>query len=610
MLRIITVLFIFLIASSTYAQFRSAKIPGDWNERAEIFPIKADQHLFLNHQKPVTVATSFDDEIVGNTIYDLQTFNSIQQRIFTHPDGTIGLTWMMGYQTGSWSDRGTGYNYFDGTVWNDYPMNIIEDESTGWPCYAPLGESGEIVVSFYYADNEWYLVFNKREIKGEGDWESFYLFGPEGYGLSNPALITNGPENGVIHLLANSRGQDFFGQSRTLFYYRSMDGGETWDIEHYYFEELGSEYFSYIPGDSYSWAAPNGDTLAFSVGFLAEHGFIMKSYNNGDSWEKVLVYENPFAPYQGGATPVFGAGDITQSVSLDSQGKAHMVFGRMKYYYNAQGIQYYFPATEGLIYWNESMEPLDTTIVSSYTLEYLIESGNLVGWVIPNMGDSTLLGWGEYYVSLTSFPQINIDELDRIYVLYSGVAAGYELGSKNFRHIYGNSSNDGGLTWNGITDCNVDLIYLFAENVFPAMSPTFYNNKIHLFFQSDIAPGLHVWTNEHDPVNNDIIYMSLDTYQLTGLDSHQNDSESTLQLHCFPNPCNDKANITFKLETNSRVILKIYSNQGNLVRIEDVGRKEEGTHQFLINRNDLPAGIYCLSIETDDQIHSSKIIFQ
>jgi len=336
----------------------------------------------------------------------------------------------------------------------------------------------------------------------------------------------------------------------------------------------------------------------------------MKSYDNGDSWDQMLVYENPFAPYQGGATPVFGAGDITQSVALDSQGKAHMVFGRMKYYYNAQGIQYYFPATEGLIYWNEDMDPLDTTTVSSYTLDYLIDNGNLVGWIIPNMGDSTLAGWGEYYVSLTSFPQINIDDQDRVFVFYSGVAAGYEVGSKNFRHIYVNSSNDGGITWNGITDCNVDLIYLFAENVFPAMSPTLYNNKIHLFFQSDIAPGLHVWTNEHDPVNNDIVFMSIDTYLLTGMESIQTDREHTVQLHCFPNPCRDRINIIFNLETNSRVVLKVCNNQGNLIRREEMGSMEKGSHQLKFNRNDLPAGVYYLTLETDDLIHSGKMVIQ
>ncbi|MBN2174789.1 MAG: T9SS type A sorting domain-containing protein [Bacteroidales bacterium] len=597
-----------ILSFLVWGQFREAKVTDHLMNKAEIYPVKNPEiNEWIKSEKSI-IGNVFTDEIVGNTIYDLQTLNSIQQRIYTYPDGTIGLTWMMGFEEGSWSDRGTGYNYFNSFEWNDYPLYIVEQESTGWPCYAPLGEGGEIVVSFYYSSNEWYLVFNKREVKGEGDWESFYLFGPDGYGISNPAMITNGPNHTCIHLLANTRGQEYLNQGRALLYYCSMDSGETWDIEHYFFEELGSEFFSWIPDDSYSWASPKGDTLAFSVGFLSEHGFIMKSFDNGESWDQILVYENPYAPYQGGTTPVFGAGDITQSVALDSQGKAHMVFGRMKYYYNAQGTQYYFPATEGLIYWNEDMEPLDTTMVSSFTLEHLIENGNLVGWVIPNMGDSTLLGWGQYYVSLTSFPQINIDEQDRVFILYSGAAAGFEVGSKNFRHIYGNSSNDGGLTWNGITDCNTDLIYVYTENVFPAMSPTFYGNKIHFFFQSDNAPGMHVWTNEHDPENNSIVYMNLDTYLFTGSENYIHTKSETGTLVNYPNPFDKTTYFNIDLLTDSHILLEIFDLQGKPVRTEVMGWMSKGSHRIKLDRGALNNGIYFFSIQTNEKVSSGKMI--
>ncbi|MEZ5195355.1 MAG: hypothetical protein R2764_02825 [Bacteroidales bacterium] len=447
--RLITVLMLLGISLCSFGQFKEVKVPNHLISQSIPMIIKSENPDGYGTAEGI-IGQKFEEAIVGETIYDLQGYNSLQQRIYTYPDGTIGMVWMMGFETGSWEDRGTGYNYYDGQEWGYSPTSRVESIFSGWPCYAPLGESGELIVSFHYDNSFWELVLNKREQKGEGLWEESYLNGPETYGLAFPAVITNGENNSTIHLLAITRGGDYMGQPGALLYYRSQDGGQTWDILHHYFEELGPDHLTLVFGDTYSWAAPRGDTLAFSVGFTSEDGYVMKSYNNGDSWEKIEVYHSPYSPYPGGATPTFGAGDFTSSVALDSQGKAHVTFGRLRYYYNNQSVQYYLPATEGIVYWNEDMDALDSTSISSYTLDNLISKGNLIGWITPHNGDSTLMGWGNYYVSLTSYPQINIDEQDRIFVIYSGVTAGYDNGVKNFRHIFGNSSNDGRLSmeWN------------------------------------------------------------------------------------------------------------------------------------------------------------------
>jgi len=597
---------LFAIFINVNAQFKEVSVP-EHLKKAELYPFKSYVPMDLK-KNPAIMQKTFDDHVIGQTTYDLQTFNALQQRIYAFPDGTIGLTYMKGFELGTWSDRSTGYNYFNETEWGSNPTVIPEPGNSGWPCYAPLGQNGELVVSFYYDGDTWGLTFNIREVKGEGEWITSNLDGPDGYGISNPAMITNGPDNNYIHLLVSTRGGEYMGQSRAVLYYRSLDGGDTWDITSHFFEELGAEFFTWIPGDAYSWAAPKGETIAFSVGFLAEYGFIMKSLDNGDSWERTTVYENPYSPYPGGATPTFGAGDITQSIALDSQDKAHVVFGRMKYHYDIQGNMWYTPATEGIIYWNEDMNPLDTTIVSSYTLDYLIENGNIAGWII---GDSPLLGWGLYYVSLTSFPQINIDDQDRIFLFYSGLSSEHSAGSKNFRHIYGNSSSDGGFTWNGITDCNIDLIYLWAENVFPAASPTLSDNKIHMFFQSDDFQGLHVWTNEHDPTDNNIVYMSIETALLTSTnESFSNVNESVEIYSIYPNPFHNYTNLTMDLFQSCDVMLNIFDIQGKILRTESFGTIPKGKQVLKFERKDLNSGIYYYSLHTNESLKTGKLIIQ
>jgi len=87
-----------------------------------------------------------DDPSTMISRYDCQTNHSCQIRMYYYPDGTIGATMTMAHND-NFADRGTGYNYFDGTEWGAAPEARIETVKTGWPSYAPLGINGEIVVA-------------------------------------------------------------------------------------------------------------------------------------------------------------------------------------------------------------------------------------------------------------------------------------------------------------------------------------------------------------------------------------------------------------------------------------------------------------------------------
>ena len=55
---------------------------------------------------------------IGWTSYDLIN-NSVQNRILVHDDGTMSAVWTMSAELNSvWSDRGTGYNFYDGSSWS------------------------------------------------------------------------------------------------------------------------------------------------------------------------------------------------------------------------------------------------------------------------------------------------------------------------------------------------------------------------------------------------------------------------------------------------------------------------------------------------------------
>jgi len=170
-------------------------------------------------------------------------------------------------------------------IGGDDPTVRIEDVRTGWPSYAPLGENGEIVVSHDYPTN---LVLSTREQKGTGDWNQSVLFGPGGNGAAAwPRVVTSDEDNNTIHIIASSY-NPYEGQENALLYYRSLDGGESWENEAEVLDGTGEDYYTEMPNDNYGWADPNGGAIAFVVGGAWNDLFMMKSTDNGDSWEKQL----------------------------------------------------------------------------------------------------------------------------------------------------------------------------------------------------------------------------------------------------------------------------------------------------------------------------------
>jgi len=142
-----------------------------------------------------------EETIVGGSRYDNQSNASDQNRLYLFNDGTIGATWTRSVEDGTWSDRGTGYNYFDGNNWGPAPTGQLETEKTGWPSYMPLGENGEMTIAHGSSG----LVISKRDTKGTGDWTYSLRPGPTGheYIIWN-RTVTSGIDFNRIHCLATT----------------------------------------------------------------------------------------------------------------------------------------------------------------------------------------------------------------------------------------------------------------------------------------------------------------------------------------------------------------------------------------------------------------------
>ncbi|MEZ5083319.1 MAG: carboxypeptidase-like regulatory domain-containing protein [Bacteroidales bacterium] len=460
--------------------------------------------------------------LIGDTRYDLQSNASMQNRIHLYDDGSIGAAWTMGFLDPAFTDRGTGYNYYDGYNWNPFPVDGIEPDRVGWPSYTPWGPNGELIVAHYSGASTDGLIISKRQNKGTGDWSFVDYYGPtsNNYYLW-PRAMSGGNDYNNLHVIALTAlvangGSVYQGMDGALLYSRSPDGGQTWDQEHVLFDEINSDYFYGISGDTYE-IQTQGNNVAFLVGDKWTDLVLMKSTDNGDSWSKTVIWEHPYPLYDpNGSTPTdtFYCVDGAHSLAFDQNGKVHIAFGINRSFSQGSGVSW-FPLVGGIGYWNEDMPIFSNNLnaLSPYgdPGTELITDYNLIGWSqdLNGNGELDILGEiGLYYLGSSSMPQLVIDEMNNIFLIYSSVTESYNNGLQDYRHLWARGSNNNGQTWGDFVDLNSELVYIFSECVFPSVSQT-TDNSIHLVFMEDNEPGMAVRGDEDPFWDNYMAYMNV-----------------------------------------------------------------------------------------------------
>jgi hypothetical protein len=550
---------------------------------------------------------------IGNTFYDSQTYNSgnLMNRLYQFSDGTIGATWMHKGLGGN-PDRGTAYAYYNGTSWSAMDPHLGSDPNNGFPSYAPWGPNGEVIAHYRYIANDGPIRILRRENKGTGEWVERTLLPPEGnHSIVWHSMCTSGLNHEYIHVLALVYDDPYMGQDDALLYYRSSDGGDTWDINGVVIEGTGSDYFTSVPSLHYSWAQPVGNTIAFTFGFSEFDGLVFKSNDNGETWQKYTVYQSPYTPFNVPLeTPTYGCCDGTSAIALDSDGKAHVVFGRMLRFrdmVNGTGWYYYPTASEGLIYWNESMPPLDSTTVSSYTLDYLEAGGNLVGYIVPeNATVNIISGQPDYGVALTSQPQLGIDADNNLFLAYAAIAPEYSLDDIYYRHIYCNASFNGGATWSGPKDINDDDYFMFSECVFPALAPVI-DDKLHIIFQEDYAPGTGAGAGLDE--ENYIDYMFFDKVTFVGVKENPPAEKFSVSQN-YPNPADGITHIMIKLNEPSFVNVTISNLLGQELQSLNKRNLSEGKHLINFDLSGLEPGIYLYTVKANSGSITRRMVIK
>lgn len=571
-------------------------------------------------QKPIpsnaTLVTPYE-EVIGATRYDLQSNTSMQNRFHVYEDGTMGAAWTFGLADPDFSDRGTGYNYFDGTAWGPAPTIRIETIRAGWPSYAPYGEDGEMVVSHNFANGT--LFLEKRDQKGTGAWTESFFSGPTAVPISWPRAITSGAAHNIIQVLAitwpvANGGPIYEGLDGALLYSRTTDGGATWDPQNMILDGLTSNEYVGFTADMYEWATM-GDNIAFLVGDAWQDFLLMKSTDNGDTWTKTVIWEHPYPFFAGGVTDTFYCVDGDHHLAFDSDGMVHVVFGINRAVADDAG-SYWFPLVDGVGYWNESRPTFSNTMdaLNPYGEpgSELVIDYSLIGWAqdINENGTWDIIGEvGLYYVGASSMPQIIVNDQGEMVIVYASVTETYNNGTQDYRHLWGRYSPNGDWWGSKFADLTSSLEHIFDECVFPSVA-TLSDNNVYLIYQTDVEPGLAI-RGDMDPYTDNVIrYMRVDVGEelYVGVSENDNPISDYDVLQNVPNPATGTTTIGVNIRRVTPLTLKLVNMTGQQVMAVDAGMATPGMNRMVVDVSDLAPGTYFYTVRAGDAEVTKKMV--
>jgi hypothetical protein len=576
----------------------------------------------------------FGETEIIETVFDLQSNATIANRFIAWDDGSMAAVATYGVQNPAnyaFPDRGTGYNYYTNYSWNPKPTQRIESERTGWPSIAKLGPNGEIIVSHVSGTATLKLLYRMQ--KGTGDWiEEDFPPAPAGAsGLLWPRVITSGPDNMIVHVFVLSAPEENGGviyedQDGALLYYRSTDAGQTWDIQGIILEGLGADYYNGLRSDCYSLAVQD-DMVVLLYGDAWKDMFLMKSLDNGDTWEKIMIWEHPYPFFDFNTTlmdDTLYAVDNSSNMSIDYNGMVHVVWGvgrvaRLAAAPPDPGFYSYWPYTDGIGYWNENMGQIPEADNPHHTMmpEHLEQMDMLAGWTqdVNNSGfvfdfEGTAETPFAVYRSLgiSTMPTIAID-FGLIYLIYSSVTETFVTtdGLYNYHHIWGRYSHDMGHTWSEFVDLvGENIFHLYDECIYPVLAQNFFEVGFQLIYNADNYPGIFAFADDHEPTTNRIIHL---WDRLVGVDELPEKQTQLLDVsQNYPNPAYNITQIVVDLFYPSFIKMEVFNITGQKTEEMQSKNLQPGNHRFSLDVSGYTPGIYFYTVKAGDEQVTRRMV--
>jgi hypothetical protein len=563
------------------------------------------------------------DAHVMTTIFDIQSNSSLSNRLVAFPDGTVAATAMRGVEapitTTGFPDRGTGYNYYNGSSWGTLPTARIEPFRSGWPSIAPLGANGEFLVS--HGGTPFGIYAYSRENKGTGDWTALGILAgmPSPWEAAWPRVASTGEDHQVIHVIAGDQDTAPTIPINQVFYNRSEDGGQNWQGWAAP-PEVDVDFYNYnIGADDYSMAA-NGNTVAVLFASAWYDLFFIKSTDNGANWTKTVVWEHPYPSFDFETTfttDTLWTCDNSANIAIDNNGMVHIVWGTQRVMHEAAGASYnYFPYTDGIGYWNESMGPIPTNPANPHkTLDpdYLesLGKGMVAGYCpdINNNGQIDIEASGILTyrtLGISTQPSISIDNNGSIAIFYSTLDETRMIEELNYRSLYATYKDGIFGTWYYATE-NVSggIFHLFEEVYSSTSAPIGYDGTFYAMYSADNLVGLAL--DEDHVFQDNKIYVAKVTPVIIGVNEQINPVTEISAV--YPNPVSSNMNVDVNLSKSAKnAKVEVHTITGQRVYTETLNSLSTGLNKVKIDASSFNTGVYFFTLTIDGYKETKKFV--
>ncbi len=473
---------------------------------------------------------AIEDGETMTTTYDLQSNGWISNRMYQLPDGSVAVTATMSHEPNQTaSDRGTGYNFYKNGEWGPQPEQRVESMRTGWPSIAQWGATGEILVS--HAPMRCWT----REVAGEGEWvyRGELPIHPEGYPYEDdaswPRIATSGDNHNIIHVIGDIQHSLSSDQVVHHQVYLRSEDAENWTISYSPLAQDNEETGHYT-ADNYNITA-NGHNVAIIYGDdLQGHVVMYKSTDDGATWTRHVIWENPYYGFDWATDPnsiftdtLFGPANL--ALAIDNNGVTHVAMSTYEYIHSEIGDTYTTfrgRGVDGIYYWNDTQGTIQSTDGNPHhALRLWWPDPENPGYVKMNPDSTKWIGYVPMYENIdydndkfyiendyfykfrsgqSGMPALSIDPYGNIACAYSAPCTERE-GSSNgtpryYRSIYVSYLNVDNGYWSQVvdelTDKDVNFMYLVSENIYTnAVDNTANVGEFWFSFQSDDQIGLY-----------------------------------------------------------------------------------------------------------------------
>ena len=552
MKKLFTIALILLVATMGYSQVRKV---SKHDAKSKVATMQVTKGMESLKTKQSGLNKTRSDGELDYTIYDWQTNWSNINRTIVWPDGTVNFAYNYALDD-SFSDCGTGIGSYNAINDEWIPSDgRIETEKTCFGSIARYQENSIVVAAQTEYMCGLYIVEDKDNITPNSVPPVSYL--NPSYDPRCPNVMTSGANRDIIHVVATAN-SDFGvpgaeGINMPIIYFRSMDGGETWDKENIVLPYMGPEYGVAWGAHICYWMETTEDNcLALVVNNPWSDGMVIYSYDDGETWERKVFYHHPginttfdtWFMYPRWTSCVWGANDELC----------------LAYEFNCTtgepGSRNYDPSIGGVAFWSESLpyhgETPPPTPGQPFVMntDYILELynswynsfSNYYNWYNPlqeiwteffgyiDEGDTLFLGLhGDYNCGPVAMPVLckvpNTDD-DLIAVWIALDPNNMDYNGNFYFKLFGSYSPNGGLQWFPKIHLSDDFMWALNEFVYPQAAVI--GSTLVVAVQTDSETGTFIQDDDPDGGNN--FYQGF-TFDISGFippvppSPHPNNSE-------------------------------------------------------------------------------------